>query len=112
MSLHAVASLKDQPKTRFDFLNVNAENNVLAAETVQSEFGYIFEDELDHKVFRPHVVSVLIYFLGHLPGMDAHRRVSRAVQVKTNNFCVVKNRPISKPIMKLGGPFHSCNFGW
>jgi hypothetical protein len=106
MSFHAVASPERQPEARIDFLKANVENNILMAETVQIKSDNIFEDELNHNVLCEHKISVLIDFASHLPRVHAHGRNSFAIQVQTDDFGVMKIRPISKPIVEFGSAFY------
>jgi hypothetical protein len=100
-SSQAVTVIKRQPKARIRFLNFKAEDHILVAETIETETGYSFQNELDDDVLREHIVSLLIHFFRHFPCVDAQRRVSLAIQVQADNLRVVKIGPISKPIVKF-----------
>jgi hypothetical protein len=106
----AVTIIKCDAKTQISFLDLKPEDCILMVETVQAQPIHSFKDELDQNVLRQHIVPLVIYFLRHLPCVNAKRRASLAIQMQADNLCVVKTGPISKPLLKFRRPLDLANF--
>src|ERR1700677_3154166 len=106
----AVTIIKRDAETRISFLDRKSEDHILIVETVQAQPAHSFKDELNQNVLCENIIPLVIYFLRHLPCVDAERRALLAIQMQADNLCVVKTRPISKPLLKFRRSLNLANF--